>query len=416
MIGRREAVRPATNLCPDGANFCPSCGQSVGTPHSGGGPDVFETLGIESEQERRYLTAVFCDLVGSTELSTTIDPEEFTELIEAYQQQAVAVARRFAGDVEGYSGDGISFRFGWPEAHDDDAAQALRAALEIVASVEELDPAGRLRLRAGVHSGLAVVGEMGGSGRAPPCRKGRPSTWRPGCRRSLSPGRWSRVPPPSPWWKGSSSSTRSGRGPSRGFAEPIAVFRVMRPTGVRSRLEAAAGRLTPFVGRRAALDVLSEKWSSAAAGRGAAVLLRGEPGVGKSRLADQLRDVVSGQPYSWIDCSCSPYTQMSVLWPVARLIEQGLGLLEDDDPQTRLDRLRSGLGTAGVDLPDAVELVAALLGLVHVEAASMAPRASHGADDRGAGGVGPGPQPAATAGPARRGPALVRSHLPGRPQ
>ena len=100
---------------PGGANFCPSCGQTVGARPSGGSPDVFETLGIESEQERRYLTAVFCDLVGSTELSTTIDPEEFTELIEAYQKHAVAVARRFAGDVEGYSGDGISFRFGWPK-------------------------------------------------------------------------------------------------------------------------------------------------------------------------------------------------------------------------------------------------------------------------------------------------------------
>ena len=157
----------------------------------------------------------------------------------------------------------------------------------------------------------------------------------------------------------------------KGIAEPIDVFRVVRPTGVRSRLEAAAGRLTPFVGRRADLGVLSEKWASAAAGRGAAVLLRGEPGVGKSRLADQLRDIVSGQPYSWIDCSCSPYTQMSVLWPVARLIEQGLGLLEDDDARTRLNRLRSSLGTAGVDLPDAVDLGAALVGLVHVDAASM---------------------------------------------
>ena len=127
------------------------------------------------------------------------------------------------------------------------------------------------------------------------------------------------------------------------------------------------------MGRRADLDVLSEKWASGAAGHGAAVLLAGEPGVGKSRLADQLRDLVSGQRYSWIDCSCSPYTQMSVLWPVARLIEHGLGLLEDDDPQTRLGRLRSGLGAAGVDLTDAVELVAAVLGLVQVEAISMAP-------------------------------------------
>ena len=180
---------------------------------SNGSPDVFETFGIEGEQERRYLTAVFCDLVGSTELSSTIDPEEFTELIEAYQKHAVAVARRFAGDVEGYSGDGISFRFGWPEAHDDDAAQALRAALEIVATVEELDPAGRLHVRAGVHSGLAVVGEMGGSGRRATMSQGGPSTWRPGCRPSPSPERSQRAPPPSPWWKDSSWLPRLGPAP-----------------------------------------------------------------------------------------------------------------------------------------------------------------------------------------------------------
>ncbi len=358
---------------PVGANFCPSCGQSVHAARSGGSPDVFETLGIESEQERRYLTAVFCDLVGSTQLSTTIDPEEFTELIEAYQQQAVAVARRFAGDVEGYSGDGISFRFGWPEAHDDDAAQALRAALEIVASVEELDPAGRLRLRAGVHSGLAVVGEMGGSGRRATMSQGETLNMAARLQTVAEPGTVAASAATVALVEGLFLVDPLGARTLKGIPEPIEVFRVMRPTGVRSRLEAAAGRLTPFVGRRAHLDVLSEKWSSAAAGRGTAVLLRGEPGVGKSRLADQLRDVVSGQPYSWIDCACSPYTQMSVMWPVARLIEQGLGLLEDDDPQTRLDRLRSGLGTAGVNLPDAVELVAALLGLVHVEAASMAP-------------------------------------------
>jgi class 3 adenylate cyclase/tetratricopeptide (TPR) repeat protein len=368
--GRCAACRESL---PGGATFCPSCGQKVRAQPSNGSPDVFETFGIESEQERRYLTAVFCDLVGSTELSSTIDPEEFTELIEAYQKHAVAVARRFAGDVEGYSGDGISFRFGWPEAHDDDAAQALRAALEIVATVEELDPAGRLRVRAGVHSGLAVVGEMGGSGRRATMSQGETLNVAARLQTVAEPGTVAASAATLALVEGLFLVAPLGASILKGIAEPIEVFRVLRPTGMRSRLEAAVGRLTPFVGRRADLDVLSEKWSSAAAGRGAAVLLRGEPGVGKSRLADQLRDVISGQPYSWIDCSCSPYTQMSVLWPVARLIEQGLGLLEDDDLQTRLDRLRSGLGTAGVDLPDAVELVAALLGLVHVDAASMAP-------------------------------------------
>jgi class 3 adenylate cyclase/tetratricopeptide (TPR) repeat protein len=369
-VGRCAACREAL---PGGANFCPSCGQEVRAQPSDDSPDVFETFGIESEQERRYLTAVFCDLVGSTELSSTIDPEEFTELIEVYQKHAVAVARRFAGDVEGYSGDGISFRFGWPEAHDDDAAQALRAALEIVATVEELDPVGRLRVRAGVHSGLAVVGEMGGSGRRATMSQGETLNLAARLQTVAEPGTVVASAATLALVEGLFLVAPLGASTLKGIAEPIEVFRVVAPTGVRSRLEAAAERLTPFVGRRADLDVLSEKWASGAAGHGAAVLLAGEPGVGKSRLADQLRDLVSGQRYSWLDCSCSPYTQMSVLWPVARLIEHGLGLLEDDDPQTRLGRLRAGLGAAGVDLTDAVELVAAVLGLVQVETISMAP-------------------------------------------
>src|SRR5271169_2982444 len=114
---------------PDDARFCPTCGRVVAS--AVGGAALDDTIGIEFSQELRHITVVFCDLVGSTELSASMDTEEFSELIEGYQHAAVAIVRAFGGDVEGYSGDGILFRFGWPEAHDDDVANALTAAVEI---------------------------------------------------------------------------------------------------------------------------------------------------------------------------------------------------------------------------------------------------------------------------------------------
>jgi class 3 adenylate cyclase len=148
---------------PDDARFCPACGEAVAT---GVGPAVLDdTIGIEFSQELRHMTVVFCDIVGSTDLSASMDAEQYGELIEGYQQSAVSIARAFGGDVEGYSGDGILFRFGWPQAHDDDAINALCAALEIVGAVAHLSEDPGLALRVGVHSGQAVVGLLGGGDR-----------------------------------------------------------------------------------------------------------------------------------------------------------------------------------------------------------------------------------------------------------
>ena len=152
-----------TEPLPGGARFCPGCGQPV---HGSAVPMALdESLGAALSTELRYITVVFCDLVGSTELSSTTDAEEYSDLIQAYQDQAVTIVRDRGGDVEGYSGDGILFRFGWPQAHDDDAAQALTAALAIVEAVASLNESRRLAIRVGVHSGPAVVGELGGADR-----------------------------------------------------------------------------------------------------------------------------------------------------------------------------------------------------------------------------------------------------------
>jgi class 3 adenylate cyclase len=148
---------------PENARFCPACGRAtIGEDSS---TILDESIGIEFNKELRHITVVFCDLVGSTELSSIMDTEEYGELIQTYQHQAVAIVRSFGGDVEGYSGDGILFRFGWPQAHDDDAMHALSAALGIVEAVAALEEREHLVVRVGVHSGQAVVGVLGGADR-----------------------------------------------------------------------------------------------------------------------------------------------------------------------------------------------------------------------------------------------------------
>ncbi|MGO8871692.1 MAG: AAA family ATPase [Acidimicrobiales bacterium] len=346
---------------PDHAKFCPACGQSVTAigPPSG----LSESMGIALDTELRHLTVIFCDLVGSTELSAVVDAEEYGELIQTYQERAVSVARRYGGDVEGYSGDGILFRFGWPEAHDDDAAQAVAAALDIVEAIDALDERRMLAARAGVHSGHAVVGEMGGVDRRATMALGETLNVVARLQGYAEPGTVVASAATLALVEGRFDVESLGPLPLRGVPRPVEAFQVVGRTSVRSRIEATASRLLPLVGRRDELAVLEEHWKRVRAGRGAAVLVTGEQGVGKSRLAFQVRDFVADDDHLWLESSCSPYTRMSVLWPVVALIEQALSLSVETDPAAKLARIRSSLEQAEVGTPDGGDLIGALLGI-----------------------------------------------------
>ncbi len=346
---------------PDNARFCPACGTAVARPPSATG--LSESMGIALGAELRHLTVVFCDLVGSTELSATTDPEDYSDLIQAYQHQAVSVARRYGGDVEGYSGDGILFRFGWPEAHDDDAAQAVAATLEIVRAVDALDERRKLVVRAGIHSGPAVVGELGGADRRATMAVGETLNVAARLQGEAGPGTVVASAATLALVEGLFDVEPLGALELRGVPRAVEAFRVLASASDSSRLESAVNRLSPLVGRAGELRVLADRWQRARSGHGGAVLITGEQGVGKSRLALQVRRLAEDEDYLWLESSCSPYTQMSVLRPVVALIENALALSGEPTPEAKLARIRLGLEDADVGLPDGAELVASLLGV-----------------------------------------------------
>ncbi len=321
-----------------------------------------DMIGIEFSQELRHITAVFCDLVGSTELSSSMDAEDFSEIIESYQDRAVAIVRALGGDVEGYSGDGILFRFGWPQAHDDDAINALTAALDVVDAVTKPDEQQRLAVRVGVHSGQAVVGLLGGADRRATMSVGETLNVAARLQAAAEPGTVVVSEATIALVEGRFDVTPLGPLALRGVPQPVTAFRVLGPTGARSRMEVSANRRSPLVGRELELATLSRLWGQARAGQGAAALVTGEPGVGKSRLAVQLRDLTGDEPKLWVETSCAAYTRMTVLRPAVDLIEDALSLRSIVDAEVRVTRIRASLSQASVEFPDGTDLIAGLLG------------------------------------------------------
>jgi len=348
-------------LLPDRARFCPACGHEVAaTPHGG---SLDESIGEALATELRDLTVVVCDLVGSTRLSAVVDTEEYGDLIHAYQQQAVTIVRALGGDVEGYSGDGILFRFGWPQAHEDDAVQALSAALDILDAVAGDEVTHDLALRIGVHSGPAVVGTLGGADRRATMSVGETLNVASRLQGAAEPG--TVVASAATLALAGSGFATTPLGPLalRGLPEPVEAFRVDGRVAGRGDALGRMDHTTPLVGRVTELAALDDAWRQVLDGRGGGVVLTGEPGVGKTRLVAQVRDRVRDDDPLWLETSCARYTRLSVLRPIVELVEAELGPVTGDDPHAWIARLRDELDEDRVDVPDAAELIGSLLGV-----------------------------------------------------
>src|SRR4051794_14386615 len=247
---------------------------------------------VSPSGERRQLTVMFCDLVGSTALGEKLDPEELRGLLHAYRTLCGEVIARYDGFVARYVGDGILTYFGWPTAHEDDAERAVRAALEIVPTVKQASSAEDLSVRVGIATGPVVVGETAGVGDQSKLAVG--STPNLAARlQGLAAADQIVIAASTRRLAGHAFElTDLGEHDLKGMAEPVRAWRVERALVTASRFDVSRGgsALTPLVGREEELDLLLRRWSQAKDGEGQVVLLSGEPGIGKSRTLSALRE------------------------------------------------------------------------------------------------------------------------------
>ncbi len=316
-------------------------------------------IGYPAAPERRQLTVMFCDLIGSTALAASMDPEDLREIISAYQKCAAETVRRFDGFVARYMGDGVLVYFGYPQAHEDDAERAANAGLELIAAVAKLRTRAQLQARVGIATGLVVVGDIVQEhdivGETPNLAARLQGIAEPNTvviadatRRLL----------------GFLFDLKDlGSYELKGIAAPTQAWSVLRPSSTESRFEALhADHLTALVGREEEMNLLIGRWSKAKTGEGQIVLVSGEAGIGKSRLTAALLERLAGEPHSRLRYFCSPQYTNSAFYPIIGQMERAARMAHDDSPSAKLDKLDALLAQAPTSKQDAA-LLAELLSL-----------------------------------------------------
>ena len=344
---RRKLLRAAASLrAPAMGEREASLGDAASSPHS--------KTARTPEAERRQLTVLFCDLVGSTELAAQLDPEDMGAVLRAYQDTVAGEITRFEGHIAKYMGDGVLAYFGYPRAHEDEAERAVRAGLAIIeALAQRATPAGEpFAVRVGIATGVVMVGELIGTGVAQEQTVvGETPNLAARLQGSLA----------EPGTVVISQATRrlvgglfelADLGPQylKGFAEPIRAWRLVGISAAESRFEAmhTAG-LTPLIGREHELGLLLDHWERAQNSEGQVVLLSGEPGIGKSRIKQALHERLAAEPHLRLRYYCSPYHVSSALFPVIDQLERAAGLRPEDTAEIRLNKLETVLAEVDRD-------------------------------------------------------------------
>jgi class 3 adenylate cyclase/tetratricopeptide (TPR) repeat protein len=324
----------------------------------------------ETTAERRPLSVMFCDLIGSTALSSRLDAEDLREVIRTYQACVATTIRQFDGFIARYVGDGVLIYFGWPEARETDAERAVRAGLAVAAAVSATSLGGEpLHVRVGIATGLVVIGEPIGSGDS---------------RQQTAVGETPNLAARLQGLAGPDqvvidAATRRqigglfecqdlGTVELKGVPVAVPVWQVLGEGMLESRFEALRPGATPLVGREEEMDLLLRRWAQAKAGNGRAVLISAEPGVGKSRLAEALAERIAAEPHTRLRYFCSPHHQDSALYPVIARMERAAGFRHEDGPAARLAKLQALLAATAPPVED-MALIAELHSLPSVDLA-----------------------------------------------
>jgi predicted ATPase/class 3 adenylate cyclase len=322
---------------------------------------------LRDEAERRHLTVMICDLVGSTGLSARLDPEDMRAVIDAYHAACARITRAYDGFLAEFRGDGILAYFGYPLAHEDDAERTVRAGLDIIATIARLETraAEPLAVRIGTATGVVVVGELS-----------REGALREHAVVGETPNLAARLQAlAEPGTIVVAASTRRllgdlfrlrdlGRHEVKGIAEPIAAWAVEGVSPSESRFEAVrAARLTDLIGREDEIDFLLKRQRLAWRGEGQVVLISGEPGIGKSRLAAALAEHIASEPHTRLRYQCSPYHANSALHPFIAQLERAAGFKADDTSEQRLNKLEALLAMGASRIEAVAPLFAALLSI-----------------------------------------------------
>ncbi len=359
------------------ARFCDSCGAAL---ENAAGPTIEKSARpLSLIGERRHLTVLFCDLVGSTELAARLDPEEWRELMASYHRTATEAITRYGGYVAKYLGDGVMAYFGWPEAHENDAERAARAGLAILEALVKLNQQStepQISVRVGIDSGPVVVGAGAGKGTdvfgETPNTAARVQT-------AAAPNTVLITAATHRLLSGLFVVEQSGAQHLKGMAASVELYRVVRPTGVRSRM--AVRDLTPFVGRDEELSFLTKKWERARQGEGQVVLVIGEAGIGKSRLVAEFHQCIRDTPHIWMESAGEQFFENTPFHAVSQMLSRWLDLqtlgeaqrsraeesatcaLQKGGHEEQFERLERALASAGLKVEEAAPLIGELLQL-----------------------------------------------------
>jgi class 3 adenylate cyclase/tetratricopeptide (TPR) repeat protein len=358
---RKRLARAIAKLT--GGSVEPAAAEASAQPAAGS----FASAGREAE--RRQLTVMFCDMVGSTALSARMDPEDLHEVIRRFQGACAEVIGRFDGYVGHYVGDGILVYFGFPHAHEDDPRRAVQAGLEIVEAVQALNaevaqPGVEIAVRIGINTGLVVAGDIGtGEFRDEMAVVGETPNVAARLQEMAEPGTVVVGESTRRLVEGLFVFDELGPRTIKGIDKPIAVF-CAREASARSRFEATAIRgLTPLVGRDEELNLLLSRWADAKEGEGQVVLLTGEPGIGKSRMILAFRELLRADEVTVLRYFCSPFYVHSALHPILDQLERAAQLKKSDPPEVKLDKLEALLSQGTSRVARAAALLAPLLSI-----------------------------------------------------